>query len=41
MVCPVQGRSCRVQKDGKVAIGLTKEFREKYNVEYCSQYLKI
>ena len=32
MVCPVQGRSCRVQKDGKVAIGLTKEFREKYNI---------
>ena len=32
MVCPVQGRSCRIQKDGKVAIGLTKEFREKYNI---------
>lgn len=32
MVCPIQGRSCRIQKDGKVAIGLTKEFREKYNI---------
>ena len=27
----VQGRSCRIQKDGKVTIGLTKEFRELYN----------
>lgn len=33
MVCPIQGRSCRIQKDGKVAIGLTKEFRELYNIE--------
>lgn len=32
MVCPIQGRSCRIQKDGKVAIGLTKEFRQKYNI---------
>ena len=32
MVCPIQGRSCRIQKNGTVAIGLTKEFREKYNV---------
>lgn len=32
MVCPIQGRSCRIQKDGTVAIGLTKEFREKYNI---------
>ena len=32
MTCPIQGRSCRIQKDGKVAIGLTKEFREKYNI---------
>ena len=32
MVCPIQGRSCRIQKDGKVAIGLTKDFREKYNI---------
>ena len=32
MVCPIQGRSCRIQKNGKVAIGLTKEFREKYNI---------
>ena len=32
MVCPIQGRSCRIQKDGKVAIGLTKEFREMYNI---------
>ena len=27
----IQGRSCRIQKNGKLAIGLTKEFREKYN----------
>ena len=32
MVCPIQGRSCRIQKNGTVAIGLTKEFREKYNI---------
>lgn len=30
--CTIQGRSCRIQKDGKVAIGLTTEFREKYNI---------
>ena len=29
----VQGRSCRIQKNGKVAIGLTKEFRELYDIE--------
>lgn len=29
----VQGRSCRIQKDGKVAIGLTKKFREQYGIE--------
>ena len=29
----VQGRSCRIQKDGKVAIGLTKEFRKLYGIE--------
>ena len=29
----VQGRSCRIQKDGKVAIGLTKKFREEYGIE--------
>ena len=29
----VQGRSCRIQKDGKVAIGLTKKFRELYGIE--------
>lgn len=33
MMCPVQGRSCRVQKNGKVRIGLTKAFRELYQVE--------
>ena len=33
MVCPIQGRSARVQKDGKIKIGLTKEFRKLYNVE--------
>lgn len=32
MTFAIQGRSCRIQKDGKVAIGLTKEFREKYNI---------
>ena len=32
MACPIQGRSCRIQKNGTVAIGLTKEFREKYNI---------
>ena len=32
MVCSIQGRSCRIQKNGTVAIGLTKEFREKYNI---------
>ena len=32
MTCPIQGRSCRIQNNGKVAIGLTKEFREKYNI---------
>lgn len=32
MTCPIQGRSCRIQKNGTVAIGLTKEFREKYNI---------
>jgi len=31
---PIQGRSCRIQKDGTVKIGLTKEFRKKYNIEY-------
>ena len=29
----LQGRSCRIQKDGKVAIGLTKEFRELYGID--------
>lgn len=29
----IQGRSCRIQKDGKVAIGLTKKFRELYGIE--------
>lgn len=32
MTCPIQGRSCRIQKNGTVAIGLTKEFRDKYNI---------
>ena len=31
-VFALQGRSCRIQKDGRVAIGLTKEFREKYGI---------
>lgn len=31
-ICTIQGRSCRIQKDGHVAIGLTKEFREKYQI---------
>lgn len=29
----VQGRSCRIQKDGKVAIGITKKFRELYGID--------
>jgi len=29
----VQGRSCRIHKDGTVTIGLTKEFRELYGFE--------
>ena len=29
----VQGRSCRIQKNGKVTIGLTKKFREQYGIE--------
>ena len=29
----LQGRSCRIQKDGKVAIGLTKKFRELYGID--------
>ena len=28
----VQGRSCRIQKNGTVAIGLTKEFRDLYGI---------
>ena len=32
MVCPIQGRSARMQKNGTITIGLTKEFRELYNV---------
>ena len=32
MVCPINGRSCRIQKDGTVSIGLTSEFREKYGI---------
>lgn len=32
MTLPIQGRSCRIQKDGTVCIGLTKEFRALYNV---------
>lgn len=37
----VQGRSCRVQSDGRVAIGLTKAFREKYGVPYKRMYFTI
>ena len=29
----LQGKSCRIQKDGKVAIGLTKEFRKLYGID--------
>ena len=32
-ICTIQGRSCRIQKNGTVAIGLTKEFREKYGID--------
>lgn len=31
-ICTIQGRSCRIQNDGRVSIGLTKEFREKYKI---------
>lgn len=31
---PIQGKSCRIQKDGTVKLGLTQKFREKYNIDY-------
>ena len=37
----VQGRSCRIQKDGKVAIGLTEEFRTLYGIPYKRFFLTI
>ena len=37
----IQGRSCRIQKNGTVAIGLTKEFRELYNIPYKRFFLTI
>ena len=37
----IQGRSCRIQKNGKVAIGLTKEFRELYGIPYRRFLLTI
>ena len=37
-ICTIQGRSCRIQKDGRVAIGLTKEFREKLYSEIERAY---
>lgn len=33
MVYPIQGRSCRIQKNGTVNIGLTREFRELYGID--------
>lgn len=41
MAFTVQGRSCRVQKDGTVAVGLTKEFREMYNIPYKRMFFTI
>lgn len=41
MAFTVQGRSCRVQKDGTVAVGLTKEFREAYNIPYKRMFFTI
>ena len=41
MAFAIQGRSCRIQKDGTVAIGLTKEFRELYNIPYRRFLLTI
>ena len=32
MTCPIQGRSVRIQKNGTLTIGLTKEFRELYSI---------
>ena len=37
----IQGRSCRIQKNGKVAIGLTDEFRELYKIPYKRFFLTI
>lgn len=37
----VQGRSCRIQKDNTIAIGLTKEFRELYNIPYKRFFITI
>ena len=33
LICLIIGRSARIQKNGTITIGLTKEFRELYNVE--------
>ena len=41
MAFSVQGRSCRVQKDGTVAVGLTKEFREMYGIPYKRMFFTI
>lgn len=41
MSMPIQGRSCRIQKDGTVKIGLTKEFRELYNIDYKKLIITI
>ena len=41
MSTPIQGRSCRIQKDGTVKIGLTKEFRELYNIDYNKLIITI
>lgn len=40
MACPVMGRSVRI-KNGKVKIGLTKEFRELYGISYSHLYFTI
>lgn len=37
----VQGRSCRIQKDNTIAIGLTQEFRDLYNISYKRFFITI
>ena len=41
MTFVIQGRSCRIQKNGTVAIGLTQEFRNLYNIPYKRFFITI